>query len=110
MDENNISKVVAEMKADEDTLREICPEGFTDFQYGIFYEYIAKTAVDTQVVLRLLIEKGITSIDEVNEHRETVSKYRYYKEIIDESLAMKAKGAAEMLSAKAMYDAFKKKG
>lgn len=109
MNEVDINRFVVEMKADKDNLRQICPEGFTDFQYGIFYEYIAKVAVDVQTLLRLLTEKGIITIDEVNEQRETVRKYKYYKELIDESLAMKTRGATEMMATKALYDTLGKR-
>ena len=88
----------------DDKLLEDCPSGATKFQYGIFYEYIHKALVDTQVILQILVSKGIVTKEEVDELRDTVKKSPKYKEIENEQNRLQMAGMTELIQYKAMKD------
>ena len=92
------------MQLKDDSIWENCPDAKAKFYYGIFYEYIHKVSVDTQVILQLLIAKGFATQEEVDSMREKVKKLPKYKEIENESLSLKRDAAMAVISYKAMYD------
>lgn len=92
------------MQLKDDSVWEDCPDAKAKFYYGIFYEYIHKVSVDTQVILQLLIAKGLVTQEEVDSMREKVKKLPKYKEIENESLSLKQDAAMTIVSYKAMAD------
>lgn len=53
-------------------------------------ETILKTAIDVQVVLRILVDKEIVTREEVQKYREEVSNSPKYKIVIDDIQRQKA--------------------
>lgn len=53
-------------------------------------ETILKTAIDVQVVLRILVDKEIVTREEVQKYREEVSNSSKYKIVIDDIRRQKA--------------------
>lgn len=53
-------------------------------------EIILKTAIDVQVVLRILVDKEIATREEVQKYREEVSNSPKYKIVIDDIQRQKA--------------------
>ena len=53
-------------------------------------ETILKTAIDVQVVLRILVDKDIVTREEVQKYREEVSNSPKYKIVIDDIQRQKA--------------------
>ena len=53
-------------------------------------ETILKTAIDVQVVLRILVDKEIATREEVQKYREEVSNSPKYKIVIDDIQRQKA--------------------
>ena len=58
------------MQLKDDSIWNNNPNAKANFYYGIFYEYIHKVSVDTQVILQLLIAKGFATQEEVDSMRE----------------------------------------
>ena len=54
-------------------------------------ETILKTAIDVQVVLRILVDKEIVTREEVQKYREEVSNSPKYKIVIDDIQRQKAR-------------------
>lgn len=92
------------MQLKDDSIWNNNPNAKANFYYGIFYEYIHKVSVDTQVILQLLIAKGFATQEEVDSMREKVKNLPKYKEIENESLSLKHDAAMEIISYKAMAD------
>lgn len=53
-------------------------------------ETILKTAIDVQVVLRILVDKGVVTREEVKQYREEVNNSPKYKLAMDEIQRNKA--------------------
>lgn len=52
-------------------------------------ETVLKTAIDVQVVLRILVDKEIVTREEVQKYREEVSNSPKYKIVLDDILRQK---------------------